>query len=306
MGKIHVLPENLINQIAAGEVIDRPASVIKELVENSIDAGATKIKISVVNGGVSEISVSDNGSGISEDDIENAFKKHATSKIQNFDDLFNIHTLGFRGEALASIASISKIIVETKTAEMKVGNKYKIVDGKVISKSLVNREIGTTIIIDEIFYNIPARKKFLKSAVTEKNHILQEIYNIVLLYHEIDFEVLVDGKKVLSLDPEIESFQRYRKVFDLSEDNYFFVSDDSDKNFILKGHISLPEATTPKKGNEYIFVNGRQVKDQLVRKAVTNAFIGFIPSSNYPNYFIQIDIQPQYVDVNVHPKKLEV
>jgi len=306
MGKIHTLPENLINQIAAGEVIDRPASVIKELVENSIDAGATKVKISVVNGGITEISVSDNASGIAEEDIENAFKKHATSKISSFEDLFNINTLGFRGEALASISSISKITLETKTPEMKVANKYKIENGKVVSKSITNRELGTTITIQDIFYNIPARKKFLKSTLTEKNHIIQEIYNVALLYHNIEFEVLIDNKLVLDLPKEDDIFTRYKKIFGIEFSEYFYISDSSDKNFIVNGYISLPEATSSKKGTEYIFVNGRNVKDQLIRKAINTAFSGFIPSSNYPNFFITINIQPKYVDVNVHPKKLEV
>lgn len=307
MSKINFLPQNLINQIAAGEVIERPASVVKELVENSIDAGATKIEIKIKNGGLSEIDIVDNGSGIEEEDIEKAFSKHATSKIKTENDLFNINTLGFRGEALSSISSIAKVYLDTRTLESQVGVTCRIVNGKIEEKGLSNRQVGTTLIIQDIFYNIPARKKFLKSTNTEKNHILNEFYNLVLSHPDIEFKIEVDDKVLFEIQ-SLEFSEIESRVKTLFENQVQFIpfQEDTDEKFKLRGLVSHPNSVTNKKGLEYIFVNGRAVKDPIVRKAITSAYTGFIPGNFHPQFLIYIDLAPESVDVNVHPKKMEV
>lgn len=304
MRKINELSEILINQIAAGEVIDRPASIIKELVENSIDAGADQISISFSDGGISQIIIDDNGSGISEEDIELAFKKHATSKIKDVNDLYNINTLGFRGEALSSISSISEVTVETKTQEMEIGMRYKIENSKVVKRNICNKEQGTKIIVENLFYNVPARRKFLKSIVTEKNHCINEINNLLLFHNQVEFKVVVDNKVIFNLSKK-SKIDRYNEVLGTNSEN-FIVLEDLDKIFSMHGYLSLPQYCSTKRGSEYLYVNGRQIKDPIVKKAIQNAYSGLIPSNNFPQYVFSIQLDPKIIDVNVHPKKLEV
>jgi DNA mismatch repair protein MutL len=306
MRKINLLDENIINQIAAGEVIDRPSAIIKELVENSIDAGATELIIKIKNGGITSISIEDNGSGIEEEDVENAFKKYATSKITSVEDLFAIDTLGFRGEALASISSISKIILETKTESGQIGLKYNIIDGKIISSEKVKRRNGTTIMVEDIFYNIPARKKFLKSVITEKNYILNEITSLILKYNVIDFKVFLDEKVYCDLKSTEDEFKRYSEVLKINSEDFFKLTDTTDSNFKINGYFSMPNKCSMKKGVEYIYVNGRNIKDPIIRKAILTAYSGFIPHGFLPQFILNIEVNPKFIDVNVHPRKLEV
>ncbi len=318
--QIQKLPQDLINKIAAGEVVERPASVVKELIENSIDAGATQIQIKIKNAGISEIQIIDNGSGIPEDEISLAFQEHSTSKIKSLDDLFNIHSNGFRGEALASISSVSQITIETKTKDSELATKCEIKNSEIISKSYSNREIGTSITVSELFYNVPARRKFLKSIKTEENKVIEAFEHIAFVYPEIAFSLEIDGKVIYALAPNftprgvesfseeairINYFNRASEIFKLDKINYIVKNFENDKfkiNFIL----SKPVACVNRGPIQLLAVNNRFVIDQTINNAVRSSYLGFIPKELKTQYIIHLQIKPNLVDVNVHPRKLEV
>ncbi len=306
MGKIKLLDKNLINQIAAGEVIERPASVVKELVENSIDAGATRIAVDISND-TRDIRVADNGSGIHKDDIENAFIRHATSKISVQDDLWNIGTLGFRGEALASIISISKVTCITKTKEDKNGHKAVCQESEILI-SETGCDFGTTMEIKDLFYNVPARAKFLKNSKTEIGYIQEIMQGLAVSHPEIIFSLTNNGSSLLkttgSSDVEVVISEIYNTA--LIQELKQIDNEDTQANIRITGVASSPLYTRSNRKGIYIFVNGRSIKCPICLKAIDNVYSNLIPKGKYPFVMISIKLKPSDIDVNVHPTKREV
>ena len=304
MGYIKQLSEDLIKKIAAGEVIERPASVVKELVENSIDAGATKIEIKVQRAG-KHIKISDNGLGILPEDIDLLFIRHATSKIKRFDDLWNLDSLGFRGEALASISAVSKITCKSKHIDQEYGFEIKVVDGKVSKKSSAI-SIGTVFEIDDLFYNIPARQKFLKSESTEIGHIQDLVLSLALSYPKISISLINNDSLLFSSLGSNNLKQTITELLgnDLNEK----LIQISGKNQILDltGYVSALEISRSNRKSSFVFVNKRPVKCQIITKALTTAFEGLLPPGKFPVVVLGLKFTPRTIDVNVHPTKKEV
>ena len=306
MKRIQQLSKNAINQIAAGEVIERPASVVKELVENSIDAGATKVSIEVTNE-CRNIRVADNGSGIHPDDIVLAFSKHATSKIETGDDLYNIHTLGFRGEALASIISISKVTCTTRTKDFDYGTKV-ICENSEVEHSQTGCAVGTIMQITDLFYNIPARLKFLKSEKTELSYISELLTAIALSNPDVGIELKNNGKTVIKTDGiggvegVIKNLFSKELFSHLKETN----NDDRLSNLEIKGYVSTPDFTRSTKKDYHIFVNNRTVKCPVFIKAIDMAYKNSLPNGKYPFVVLNLNIPAEDIDINVHPTKKEV
>jgi len=306
MGKIKLLDKNLINQIAAGEVIERPASVVKELVENSIDAGATRINVDISND-CRDIRVADNGSGIQKDDIEKAFTRHATSKISIQEDLWNINTLGFRGEALASIISIAKVTCITKTKDDKNGNKAICEDSEV---KIVETgcDFGTTMEIKDLFYNVPARAKFLKNSKTEIGYIQEIMQSLAVSHPEVIFSLTNNGAVLLkttgsnNLEVVISEIYNAALIKELKPVN----NEDLQANIRITGIASTPLYTRSNKKGIYIFLNGRSIKCPVCLKAIDNVYSNLIPKGKYPFVAISLFVPSADVDVNVHPTKREV
>ncbi len=303
MNKITKLPQNLINKIAAGEVVERPASIVKELFENSIDAGADKITLKLIEGGLKEITVTDNGSGIPEEDIENAFTQHATSKIKELDDLSNILTLGFRGEALASIAAVADVEIHTFSKESKP-TMATFSNSQLKEKQDFARDKGTTISIFDVFRHVPARKKFLSSEYTEYKHI-QNIFTALALSHpEIHFELLKEGRVIHNL-PKATPLERIKAIYpDHFSEEPVKISYDS-PDIKLSGYIGHP-SDAGNKPLQYTFLNKRPITEKTVFAAVRDGYNTTIPRDRKPTFFINISIDPKKVDVNVHPRKSEV
>ncbi len=306
MGRIVQLSKNVINQIAAGEVIERPYSVVKELVENSIDAGATKISVEVSNE-CRDIRVADNGSGIHPDDIVLAFSKHATSKIQTGEDLYNIHTMGFRGEALASIISISKLSCTTRTKDFDYGMKVECQNSEV-KKTQTGCAVGTIMEIRDLFYNIPARLKFLKSAKTEFAYINEFLQAIALVHPEISFELKFNGKLSFKTSATGNQLQTIKELFSSDIETYLKPVFNTDKLSDLKisGFVSSPDYTRASKKDYYMYVNSRIVKCPVFQKAIDMVYKNLTGNSRYPFIVLNLEIPPVDVDVNVHPSKREV
>lgn len=306
MGRIVQLSKNVINQIAAGEVIERPYSVVKELVENSIDAGATKISVEVSNE-CRDLRIADNGCGIHPDDILLAFSKHATSKIQSSEDLFDIKTMGFRGEALASIISISKLTCITRTAEFDNGTKVECRDSEV-KQSPTGCAVGTIMEIKDLFYNLPARLKFLKSAKTEFAYISEFIQTIALVHPEISFEVKFNGKTSVKTTAQNEQIQTIKELFsnDVVSNLKPVLKTDKLSSIKISGFVSTPDYTRASKKDYYMFVNSRSVKCPVFQKAIDMVYRNLTGSSRYPFIVLNLEILPADVDVNVHPTKKEV
>ena len=306
MARIKQLSKNLINQIAAGEVIERPASVVKELVENSVDAGAKKISIEITND-CRNIRIADNGCGIHPDDILLAFTKHATSKIQNDEDLFAVTTMGFRGEALASIISVSKLTCTTRTAEFETGTKVQCENSEV-KQVQTGCAVGTIMDIKELFYNVPARLKFLKSASTEFSYIQDLVQTIALSYPEIGFELKRDGKSVLKTNGLGDLKRTIKEIFgsDVVENLKEVLKTDKLAGMKISGYVSTPDFTRSSKKNYYMYINRRAVKCPIFQKSIDTAYKNLIASGKYPFVVLNIEIPPADVDVNVHPTKKEV
>lgn len=305
MNKVIILPPEIINQIAAGEVVERPASILKELLENSVDANADDVKIFVENGGIKSIKVVDNGSGMSAEDAEIAFLPHSTSKISSAEDLENILTLGFRGEALASISSVSKINLKTKIKNRLSGFEIKIEGGKIVKKQEAGSAEGTQIIVSEIFFNTPARRKFLKSENTELRHIINTFTNIALANPEARFELWHNGRNLFTLPKTRDLRERIRNLTGGNfTDNSFKINYDG----IIKinGYAGLPKIATKRKITQIIIVNKRAISNQTISAAVKEAFYSTIPHNLYPQFVIFLEIDSKKIDVNVHPRKLEV
>lgn len=302
MAIIKKLPSALINQIAAGEVIERPSSVVKELIENAIDAKATHISLDIEDGGQSLIRIQDNGSGIEKDDLALAFTNHATSKIKHFDDFEQLNTLGFRGEALASIASISKTTLSSRAQDAK--HAYKIIPAQSLEPIPTAHPIGTTIEVRDLFYNTPARKKFLKSVRSEKQHIRQLIEKIALSQENLTLSLHLDGKTQHYGGFELES--RINSV--LGED---FLQNalplhGEDEDMQLHGHIALPHYHHHNSEKQYLFINRRIIRDKLISHAVKQAYEDELYHGRHPIYILHLNIDPKNIDVNAHPQKQEV
>lgn len=302
---INVLSPRIYNRIAAGEVVERPASVVKELVENSLDAGATKISVEIEEGGIKKICVSDNGCGIAKDDLPLAFLPHATSKISNIDDLDEISTLGFRGEALASIASVSMVSLTTKTKNSETGFKIEADGGEISKITEVARLDGTTLLMKNLFYNTPARAKFLKKPKTEESEITHLIEKFMLSHPEVDFEYVVDGKTVYdhnsgSLD-EVIYLIYGRDVFE-----NLLKLDYCEDDIKVEGYIVSPKLSRPNRTYQTLFVNGRYVENYMISACVQGAYEPMLMKGRFPIYVIKIEMPFDKVDVNVHPNKREV
>ncbi len=302
MGKIRKIPQSLIGKIAAGEVIERPASALKELIENSIDAGATSLLIYIKEYGLAEIKVVDNGEGISSEDIEIAFERHATSKLEKDEDLFNINTLGFRGEALYSIAQVSKIRILTQHREESIGSEVYIIGGEIVEKTK-RGTIGTTIKIEDLFFNAPVRKKFLKSSFTERAHIIETVQNYALSFPQISFYLNIDGEEIFNLPSSNSVEERISQLFGidfLEKVNKREQSKDGYKITLFWGSDELKRKVRTR---QLIFVNKRPVRDPLI---ISTLYKAFEIKEGHPQFILFLQVPNEKVDFNVHPAKKEV
>ncbi len=302
---IKLLPDSVANQIAAGEVIQRPASAVKELLENAVDAGASEIHLIIKDAGKTLIQVSDNGCGMSVVDLRMCFERHATSKIQKAEDLFAIHTLGFRGEAMASIAAIAHVEAKSRPHEDELGACLRIEGSKVINQEPCPCKAGTTISIKNLFFNVPARRNFLKSDTAETRHILEEFNRVVLIHPEITFSMTHNDKLVYKLTQTTEK-SRIVGVFGKVYDERLLPVEQKTDLVHIKGFIVKPQYARKTRGEQYFFVNQRFIKHPYLNHAVTNAFSELLPADAFPSYFIHIEVDPSDIDVNIHPTKTEV
>ena len=302
---IHLLPDHIANQIAAGEVIQRPASAVKELLENAVDAEATEIRLIINEAGKSLIQVIDNGKGMSEKDAQNAFARHATSKISVIEDLFEIRTMGFRGEALASIAAVAQVHLKTKRPEDEVGTEVSIENSKVISTAPVATPVGTSISMKNLFFNVPARRNFLKSNSAELKHILEEFTRVALAFPEIYFNLNNNGQEVYHWDGG--SFkQRAIQVLGNNYQSKLVTVGEHTDYLTISGFVGKPETAKKTRSDQYFFVNRRFIKSAYLHHAIANAFDGLIAKDSFPSYILYIDVDPSKVDINVHPTKQEI
>ena len=302
---IHLLPDHIANQIAAGEVIQRPASAVKELMENAVDAGATQIKLIVNDAGKALIQVIDNGKGMSVTDAQNAFARHATSKISTIEDLFQIRTMGFRGEALASIAAVAQVSLKTKRPEDELGTLVEIENSKVTACSSIAQETGTSISMKNLFFNVPARRNFLKSNAAELKHIIEEFTRVALSFPEIYFSLTSNGQDVYHW--EGGSFkQRAIQVLGNNYQTKLVTVGEQTDYLTVSGFVGKPETARKTRSDQYFFVNRRFIKSGYLHHAVANAFEGLLPKDSYPSYIIYIDVDPSQIDINVHPTKQEI
>ena len=302
---IQLLPDSVANQIAAGEVIQRPASIIKELVENAVDAGATRIDVNVIDAGKTSVQVIDNGRGMSETDARLAFERHATSKIRQASDLFALSTMGFRGEALASIAAVAQVELKTRLASEEIGTSLSIAGSQFTGQEPCACPVGSNFVIENLFYNIPARRKFLKSNATELNNIITAFERIALVYPDIAFTLRSNGTEVFNL-PSVVLKQRIVDVFGkrISQDLLSFNVETSICK--IHGFVGKPESARKKGVHQYFFVNGRYMKHPYFSKAVMLPFERLIPQGEQVPYFIYFEVNPEDIDVNIHPTKTEI
>ncbi|WP_125606468.1 DNA mismatch repair endonuclease MutL [Lapidilactobacillus bayanensis] len=305
MGKIHQLSELLSNQIAAGEVIERPASVVKELVENAVDAGATKIQVFLKDSGLTEIQVIDNGSGFAPDDLEIAFLRHTTSKIASREDLFRVHSLGFRGEALASIAAVAHVTLKTSTGEPASGREM-LISPDESEIHLAGHPQGTTLTVRDLFYNTPARLKYLKSVSTELSHIADIVNRIALSYPGIAFTLVNDGNQMLTTAGNGKLQQTIAGIYGLGVARELLSINGSDLDFEINGYVSRPAVTRASKNYLSFLINGRYIKNFQLNKALIEGYGSKLMVGRYPVAVINIKMDPLLVDVNVHPTKREV
>ena len=302
---IHLLPDHIANQIAAGEVIQRPASAVKELLENAVDAGATAIKLIINDAGKALIQVIDNGKGMNPIDAQNAFARHATSKISSIEDLFQIKTMGFRGEALASIAAVAQVSLKTRLAEDELGTSVEIENSEVTETSPVACAEGTNISMKNLFFNVPARRNFLKSNSAELKHIIEEFTRVALAFPEIYFSFTNNGQDVFHW--EAGSFkQRAIHVLGNSYQTKLVAVGEKTDYLTITGFVGKPETAKKTRSDQYFFVNRRFIKSAYLHHAIANAFEGLIPKESFPSYILYIDVDPAQVDVNVHPTKQEI
>lgn len=308
MDVIHLLPDSVANQIAAGEVIQRPASCLKELVENSLDAGATRIQVIVRDAGRTLLQVIDDGCGMSEMDARLAFERHATSKIREAQDLFSLRTMGFRGEALPSICAVAQVEMMTRRAEDETGTLIEIHGSDVVRQEPCVCPVGTNIKVSNLFFNVPVRRKFLKTDQTELRNLLNEFYHIVLVYPKVSFTFVHNDEILLELPTGTEK-QRIEAVFGNPKKNVYtsaFVEVKTETELVnIHGFVVKPENAT-RRAEQYFFVNGRYMRHPYFQKAVQTAYAGMLPNDYQPSYFIYFEISPESIDVNVHPTKTEI
>ncbi|MCS7041326.1 MAG: DNA mismatch repair endonuclease MutL [Bryobacteraceae bacterium] len=309
MGRIHVLPDQVANKIAAGEVVERPASVVKELLENSLDAGAGDIRVEAEGGGRRLIRVTDDGCGMLRDDALLALERHATSKISRVEELECIATLGFRGEALPSIASVSRMVIETRAAEEPVGARVEVAGGRLLSVSECVRPPGTSITVRDLFFNVPARRKFLRTEQTELAHIASLVTHYSLAHPAKSFELVHEGRTLLSAAPVATAAERVFQVFGaetLEELVELEPRTAAEGRFTLSGFISRPQVQKTNRNSIFLFVNRRLIRDRLLLHAISAAYANLMPPSAFPFALLFLDCDPGEVDVNVHPSKTEV
>lgn len=306
MGKINVLPFAVANLIAAGEVVDRPASVIKELMENAIDAGATRMTVEIQNGGVTLMRVTDNGCGISPEDLPCAIRRHATSKIQSAEDLERILTLGFRGEALAAIASVSRLRIISKTAEASIGAMLECVAGEQVSVTEQGCSQGTSVIVEGLFANVPARRKFLKKDITEAMAVTANVEKLALSHPEIAVHLIVDGNSKLETAGDGVLLNAIHAVFGKEFASKLISVDTENDGISLKGYIGRTDNFKANRNHQNFFINGRFVKSKTASAALEQAYTSYMPPEKFPCCVLELGLNPARVDVNVHPAKLEV
>lgn len=302
---IALLPDHVANQIAAGEVVQRPASVVKELVENAIDAGATAITLILKDAGKSLIQVIDNGKGMNAFDARMCFERHATSKINSADDLFRLTTKGFRGEALASIAAIAQVELKTRQADDTLAQHIVVEGGKFISQEECQSPEGTTFIVKNLFYNIPARRNFLKNDSVEQKHIIDEIERLALPHTNLQFTVISNGNEILNLPPG-NLIQRVKSLLGAYIQKELVQIAETTDFVSISGYISLPSSATKVRKEQFFFVNNRFVRNAYLNHAVYEAYKELIGHQSHPRYFIFLEINPQHIDINIHPTKTEV
>ncbi len=299
------MPDNIANQIAAGEVIQRPASAVKELLENAVDAGATEIRLFIQDAGKALIQVVDNGKGMSETDARMAFERHATSKIRNIDDLFHIKTMGFRGEALASIAAVAQVELKTKRTEDETGTGIDIENSRVIRQEPVAMAAGTSIAMKNLFFNVPARRNFLKSNPAEMRHIVDEFTRVALAFPAVFFSLSSNGQELMHLEKGSLK-QRVVQVLGASYASKLVSVQENTDYLNIYGFVGKPETAKKTRGDQYFFVNSRFIRSAYLNHAVMSAFAEMIPRDSFPLYTLFIDLDPVQVDVNVHPTKQEI
>jgi len=302
---IHLLPDSIANQIAAGEVIQRPASVVKELMENAVDAGADHIQVIIKDAGRSLIQIIDNGKGMSETDARMAFERYATSKIQSAHDLFALHSLGFRGEALASIAAVAQVELKTRRKEDETGTLIRIAGSQFENQETVAVPVGANFSIKNLFFNIPARRKFLKSNDAEFKNIITEFERMVLVYPQIAFNLRHNDSEVFSL-PISGLKQRIINVMGKKISQNLLPVDIKTSYIAISGFIGTPDSSKQRNASQYFFVNGRFMRHSYFHRAVMLAFEPFIPAGHQPNYFLYLEVDPAAIDVNIHPTKTEI
>ncbi len=302
---IHLLPDSVANQIAAGEVIQRPASVVKELVENAIDAGATHIQVIILDAGRTSIQVIDDGKGMSETDARLSFERHATSKIQKADDLFALHTMGFRGEALASIAAVAQVSLLTRKADEELGTHLEIAASKVVNQEPAAAPVGSNFKVENLFYNVPARRKFLKSNATELSNILTAFERIVLVYPDIYFSLHHNGAELQNLKATT-LHQRIADVYGRQYSQDLLPVEVDTALCHINGFVGKPETARKKTAHNFFFVNGRYMRHPYFHKAVLSAYDRMVPEGMQVPYFIYLEVQPAELDVNIHPTKTEI
>jgi DNA mismatch repair protein MutL len=306
MNHIHQLPQKLISQIAAGEVVERPASAVKELVENALDAGASMVGVEIEGGGLQKIRVVDNGSGMSAGDARLAFARHATSKIESLEDLLGLRSLGFRGEALASIASIARVTLQTRREEDRVGTHVEMDAGREVIFEECACEVGSDFNVYGLFQHTPARKKYMKSEATEYSHIFDWLSSMALAYPSVGFRLKKDGAEVFDLPAGQTLKDRIRMLFGGSTVDALLPLNYQQSNLLISGYVGKPELARSSKKYQFIFINGRGIENRLLSHAVKEAFHSLLMHEKHPWFLLDIQMDPALVDVNVHPRKLEV
>jgi DNA mismatch repair protein MutL len=302
---INLLPEYLANQIAAGEVVQRPASVVKELMENAVDAGATNIQLIVKEAGKTLIQVVDNGSGMSETDARMSFERHATSKIKSTEDLFRIRTMGFRGEALASIAAVAQVELRTKKKDAELGSRLVIEGSEILDQEPVAMPDGTSLCVKNLFFNVPARRNFLKSNAVEMRHILDEFQRIALAHADIAFSLFQNELEVYQL-PAAKLSQRIVALFGNNYKEQLAACEENTPSVQVSGYIGKPEYAKKSRGEQFFFVNKRYIRNSYLNHAVLAAYEGLLPKESFPFYVLFLQIDPESIDINVHPTKTEI
>ncbi len=306
MKRIHKLEANISNKIAAGEVVERPAAVVKELVENAIDAGATQITVEIRKAGRALIRVTDNGSGIDPNDVDLAFERHATSKIETVDDIYSVATLGFRGEALASISAVSNMDVITRRPDSDTGVKLSMSGGKSLSKEETGCPVGTTMIVKDLFFNTPARLKFLKSDNAERTALSDIVNKLALSHCEIGFRFIVDDKTLFSTPGKGDLYKSIYAIYEKEMTRNLIPIDKTEGGMRIKGFMSNLQYTRGNRSMQNFFVNGRYIKSGVLMDGVSMAYRAMLTPGRFPACFIMIEVSPDKVDVNIHPAKTEI